>query len=564
MYLHPYLRSGLYSLLCILMCSCSLTPRELTTADRLMETAPDSALHILQHASASNYTSQSTRALYGLLMIQALNQNLLPLKPDSLLDFSIDYYQKHPDKDRLGACYLYKGRSCKARLQYEKAVEFYMKALDELQGSKNLILLGRINFDLGDINILQNDYALAREKYTMAYGYFMRAKLNAQAFYSRLNIGRTYHQAKDYKSAQRYYRKLVTLPEDSLQQGALLQEIALNYYDDKRLDSALVYYRRLIHYPYMGNNMSIRYNYLANVFFDLNNVDSAYIYAKAALEFEPGIRTQRECYRILTNTEYLKGNMKEMSSYMNHYVRLGDSLRRIDAQTKGSILENIHNTNLEVEKTRNKVWYLLGCLVLVMLGGFLLYSRLHRRTKIEKIHLETQKIQTREIHKKQIETEKIRMQAEKMHTEETHSKQKAGIRAEIMLKHGDALLEKMEALKAEQSSERKKATLAQRELLDRKIYDKLLHFNDINFFYRQMDTVLNNLVSKLKKRYPSLSDKEICWCCLFLLKVPTTDIYMLLHYQVGSLKKMRQRLAQKLVLSGAPALNDFLIGMLSE
>ncbi len=46
-------------------------------------------------------------------MMQALNSKFLPIKPDSLLDFSIAYYQEHPQKDYLATSYLYKGRMYK-------------------------------------------------------------------------------------------------------------------------------------------------------------------------------------------------------------------------------------------------------------------------------------------------------------------------------------------------------------------------------------------------------------------------------------------------------------------
>ncbi len=50
--------------------ACSLVPNELKTAEQLIETAPDSALHILQHLSPSKYKSDKNRALYVLLMIE--------------------------------------------------------------------------------------------------------------------------------------------------------------------------------------------------------------------------------------------------------------------------------------------------------------------------------------------------------------------------------------------------------------------------------------------------------------------------------------------------------------
>jgi hypothetical protein len=133
-----------------------------------------------------------------------------------------------------------------------------------------------------------------------------------------------------------------------------------------------------------------------------------------------------------------------------------------------------------------------------------------------------------------------------------------------MLKYKVTLHQRIETIRTEQSSLRKKASISGKETLDRKIYDEILHLNDVDSFYLEMDTVLNNLVTKLKTQYPYITPKEINWCCLHLLDVPTTDIYMLLDYKVDSLKKMRQRLAAKTGLSGVTELDDFLNRILSE
>lgn len=153
---------------------------------------------------------------------------------------------------------------------------------------------------------------------------------------------------------------------------------------------------------------------------------------------------------------------------------------------------------------------------------------------------------------------------EKIRTEESHKIQKETYRIETMLKHRDALHQKIEEFKAKHASERKKASPAEKLKIDRKIYEEFLHLNDMDYFYREMDTVLNNLVSKLRTRYPSLTSKEVMWCCLYLLNVPVFDIYLLLDYKVDSLKKMRQRLAHKINLSGVTELDDFLTKMLTE
>jgi tetratricopeptide (TPR) repeat protein len=217
---------------------CSILPDELKRAESLIETAPDSALIILKHLSPDKYKSDADRALYGLLMIKALDKKMLPLKPVSLLDNSLAYYQSHPVDNRLAACYFYKAHTYKYTLQYEKAMNFYLKALDAVENKKDYTLLGKINFDMGDIYNIQRDYILARQKFHNAHAYFLQANSQLLAFYSLLYIGRTFHAAKEYKKAQIFYQNNIIQAKDSIQQGAMYQEIGLNFYDSKRLDSA--------------------------------------------------------------------------------------------------------------------------------------------------------------------------------------------------------------------------------------------------------------------------------------------------------------------------------------
>jgi tetratricopeptide (TPR) repeat protein len=530
-----YIPYWLITLICINWYSCSLMPDKLKTAEQLIEASPDSALRILQQLSPREFSFEADKALYGLLLFRALDKKLLPLKPDSLLSFSLNYYQRHHDKVRLAYCLLYKGRSDKYALRYDDAMDSYLKAYDLIQYGNYFLLLGRINSDIGDIHNIQKDYTLARKKYKLAYQYFTKLKLQSLAFNSLLDIGRTYHTAKEYHTAQHYYRTAFRQVCDSIQYGALLQEIAINHYENKQYDSALLYFRKVISYPYILNNRAIRYYYVADLFSDLQQIDSAGYYAKRSFSYNPDIRTRRECYRILTNVAYTTGDKKMMSVYMNRYVEISDSLRKIDAQTKGSVLETMHETRQKFSNTKLERFYLFGLLLLFVTIGCFIF--ILTRKKIQK---------------------------EKLRIEEIHQQQKIMIRKEVVDKQRKALSKRMEEIKATQAKERKNSSSAMKDAMDRELYNQLLHLNDVEYFDREMDVLLNNMVSKLKNRYPSITDKEKTWCCLHLLCVPSTDILMLFNYKVDSLNKMKQRLAQKVQLNGVAEIDNFLNELLSQ
>lgn len=510
-------------------------PDELKTAGQLVETDPDSALHILRQMPPYKYKSGENRALYGLLMVQALNSKYLPLKPDSLLDFSIAYYQEHPQKDYLATCYLYKGRTYKDGFQYERAIEFYLKALDEAKSSDNYNLKGKINYDLGEIYSVQRDYALARQKFTTAYSWLSKGNSKAPAFYSLLHIGRTFHSAKEYKRAQLYYQKILHRANDSIQKGILLQEIGLNFYAAQMPDSALVYLREVVNYPYKANNRAIRYSLLADLYFDLDQIDSSNYYAVNALKYETDIRTKKTCYRILVNAAGTKGNITDLKKYMARYQDCSDSIRAIDAQTKGSVLETMHETKQEMAKSNQKFWYVCIALFLAITVFILAYMAKHRRSKLEKQLSEEKRLQ-----------------------------QRADLRMEAVMKKQEILQRKIKKKRVEYDNIWRKGGSEERKNMILEMYDDLLHFNNTDLFQKEMDTEMNHLVTKLKTRYPSLTDKEIHWCCFHLLDVDPADIMVLFNYKVDSLKRMKQRLVNKTNLSGVNEIDNFLNSILCE
>ena len=155
------------------------------TAEQLMETSPDSALLLLRQIKPNQTLSSADQASYGLLLFEALDKKYLPLKPDSAINFSLEYYQNKNDKARLAKCYFYKGRMYKYAQQYDEATEMYLKALDNCQDKKDYALMGKIYGDMGYICSIQKDYVKAREKHQLAVTCLNKIGKTADASFSK-------------------------------------------------------------------------------------------------------------------------------------------------------------------------------------------------------------------------------------------------------------------------------------------------------------------------------------------------------------------------------------------
>ncbi|MEI8272177.1 MAG: hypothetical protein WCG08_06105 [Paludibacter sp.] len=518
---------SVFLFLSLVLACCTNPPNELQKAESLVETKPDSALQILRHLSSNKYKSTENKALYLLLMTEALDRRKLPMLPDSLLDFSMHYYQKYPDPVRLANCYLYEGRKYKYSFQLDKASSSFVQGLELIENSEEYLLSARLNFDLADISLYQKEFDKARQKYSEAYYLYLKAKSIYFANTTLLSIGISYCYEKKYKDAQQYFYRFYLNSNDSLSKGLAIQNLGINYYALKQYDSALFYLRKSLSYPYIQTNMAVRVYYLADLYFDLHQYDSAGYYAKKSFSYKSDIVTRRECYRILVNTSNAKKDVSGLKEAMVAYQNCIDSIRKIDAQPKGSYIETMHHSKREAVKTRKWLGYLSLGIILILILSVLLYLQLHKR-KSRELNQSTEK------HK------------------------------ELMLKHREALIQKIKNTKDSQTAIRKKLSFAEKELLDKKIYNDILHLQDTSYFLKLMDANMNNLPGKLKERYEEVSDREIKWCCLTLLEIPVTDILNVLDYKLEALNKMKTRLAAKLQLQSATELSIFLQGILSE
>ena len=517
-----YARFKIFSLLLVLfLAGCSFFPNDLKTAERLIETAPDSALQILRNIQKDHVLTDADRALYGLLLFQALDKNELTLQPDSVINFSISYYDKKNDDNKLAICYFYKARMFKYAQKYEEATKFYLSTLDLSKNGKNYDLLGKVFSDIGEISATQGDNVTAREKFKLAVINFNKINKPIPAGYRTIDIGRTYRNEKNYKTAHKYFTSVLKNSNDSMLDGAAYQEIGVNFWFNKKLDSAQIYLHKSLCYPYKGNDYSIRNFALADLFYSKGQYDSAVIYADKALKYPASFFTQRECYRILANTCYINGDYKRMAEYMTKFQSCSDSVRLIETQTKSAVIENIYR------------WLLItgSFLPVIILFGFLIYMRLRKKSIVH----ETKIVQ---------QVEQLESYGEKLH-------QKQGL-----LKTG--LVQKIEDARTLQMPKYKKSTLAQREEIDKEIYNACLHVNNWKAFSDLMNDTFNGIIITLENNFPDVGRKEIIWCCLHLLEIPSTDIALILEYQQVSLYKLKQRLAQKMNFTSTKELDQYL------
>ena len=406
-----------------------------------------------------------------------------------------------------------------------------MLALDNLKGTNDYNLLAKIYSDIGEICFVQNEVDDALAKFTLSEDYLIKAGAVLDALYKKIDIGNAYRSMKEYGKAYIYFRDVLIESKDSILSGIAYQEIGTNFFLETKYDSAVFFLKESLNYPAREFNRAIRLYCLSEVYYELVQLDSALYFANRSLEYPANFYTKRECYRILANSSYLKGDYKTMAGYMTFYQAMSDSVRKIDVQTKSTIIENIHHSVDKVNKSKRSMWVALSFLPLLFFIGIFIYVRLRNRSKGAEVELE---------HKK----EKLVEYEQKLYSNHEQLK--------------DNLLFKIEEVRKREKAKNKRLSLYEKQEFDLKVFDECLYVNDSVAFDKLMNLTFNNILVKLHRLNPELSRNELVCCCLLLLDLNSQEIILILNVELNTLYKLKQRIAQKLNLNSSTEILPFL------
>lgn len=286
---------------------------KLYVAENIIETLPDSTLHILNVMDFLQLNDES-KALYGLLYTASLYKCSQPVANDTFIDRSIHYYQKNGDKMRLANAYYYKGAVNYTRKEYVKSVN-YLKLAEEI--SEQL-----------------NDELLRNKIYErLAYANFV-----------------TEHGSQSLKYSKRFLDSSLKLRDAELISRGFAC-VSSSYYLLNHIDSATIYINMCM--PQIINlDSSLQAHIFANIAFlayENGNIEQAEIYVKKALK----IKNNYYAYYISGLLEYDKGNKEEAKVFWKK------ALNTDDEKLKGIVYENLSkfyaNDNNYEEAYRNNI-----------------------------------------------------------------------------------------------------------------------------------------------------------------------------------------------------------------
>ena len=543
MFRSRFLRLWFYSLLCILAGSCTQVPDGMKTAERLMETAPDSSLHILQHINSHKLYSSSNKALYALLMSQALDKNNIKLESDSIIKTATDYYTGR-EPERAGYAWFYHSRTAGKRGDAKEQAVNLLKAQEFAQHTENYKLLGLIYCDKGNMYKSQRQFDSMVHYYRLSFHSFQRSNSTRNSITSLINIGYGFLFLSKPDSAVPNYRlaeRLALATHDTVQISTVYRSLGSVYFQKKDFQKALYYYK-LAPLTSIGIHNSDKWYMMAKAYIQIGKLDSARILLnriKDPQELAP------DYYSLWQSIYEKEGNLKEALHTANKINLVKDSIYQRKLSISFAGLEKkykyqglqLDNQQLVINNKQKELFLLFTLFALSIFVVVVLFWRFEVKRK--------QFIVQNEL----LEKEKAFVEIEKDKVEKE--------------KENSTLLEKqlkLQAILLLNIEQHRKNAIKRPGLW--KNDSKENHSEQNDTFYEEliscMDLEYNNISQRLSLSFTTLTRNDILICCLLLAGFDTGMIATILDVKLDSVTKHRYRLRLKLRLQNSDHLVDFL------
>jgi len=248
-------------LIALLLAACGSTDinRKLDRAEALMAEHPDSALAILQGVDTLQLSGRADRALYSLLLSQALDKNYINIASDSIIAPAVAYYTEQRDPLRYAMTQYYLGRTLFHSGKYAKSLVALYAAYDKALELNNDFWIA---MSARGLSFSYNHTGNAAEEYKyceISCEYFKKANYPLHAIYALMDLGIAYYNNGDYLKATDLLKTVADsayrYDDAGLEQEALLS-LGRAYYGKKEYANSINVFEELGRKYYMSTEDS--------------------------------------------------------------------------------------------------------------------------------------------------------------------------------------------------------------------------------------------------------------------------------------------------------------------
>ena len=543
-------------------------PHTLQQAETLMDTHPDSALHLLEGmADSLAMLPDEAQMYYHLLTIQAKDKQYITHTSDSLINRIVSFYEDYGDNERLMLAYYYQGRVYRDMNDAPRALKAFQQAMD--LNVPNYDLQAKAYNQMGALFMYQglhDEVIRVNQKSIEAY---LSLGKQSKISYALRDIARMYDIKNMPDSALHYYKKAchtALADGDSARYDGILSELGGFYYETGNTNKAMQILKQVEFSTYIRNKSHV-YSTLGNLYHYLQKWDSAYYYKEKVLEFG-NIDKAYSSYVELAKLESRKGKHQEANLYLQKAVALNDSIRcmtQTETIAKINSLYNYQhieekNTRLKLEKEKQEFWalFFIATTVCLVATGSIIILQLKRKKEYLLAKIEEKSKQDEKKYHSSLEA--ITGNMKKIAELEDMLKEKKAENDQLQQKLAEVQREKLKAQNEAIKQWNKEQKLRLILFKNSEVYQELIQASKNETFnmspqkypgkwatiQENIDSIYPDFTERLYKLCPSLSDKDLQVCYLTKLGMSPSDISRVLKQSRQAITNIRKRIMQKM------------------
>ena len=480
--------------------------RILVSAYSMVDSLPDSTLALLRKVDCDNLSAKDM-AEYSLLFTMAQDKSGLDVDNDSLIRIAYDWFQQHQDDSLYAKCLYYMGKYYMLNDSTEQAISLLT------QSSQKSNKIGDLKTESMALEKLSKVYQVVEPEKSLL---FSKKALETYARYpyatlkNRIYLNLNYSEAllaceitrKSVDVALSILPKALVL-KDSVVLADVYQDLANSYLYLGYKDSCLFYAKKTYDLQPI-KNMSCRLM-LADAYREVDSVRQCL----ALLEsLKPTLSTEKYvCFQICSQASIKMQDYEKSKMYMDSAYSCIENMYAEAVKGKADYYSSVLKKEKQKSELKGRAemqsYLLLLVIILALLViVFLLYVYKNSRSKAQKeIIFEKSQAEMKVRHEHEL------AMIEKNLSEQYHQKElsRKEVQLSIMRSYLMKLVTAVEKLNSIKTGTGKHVVLTEKD------------WKEIAAF---LDSTENMFVTRLKTRFPNLSEGDLHLMMLLRLKMP--------------------------------------------
>lgn len=525
----------LITTLCIFFNAChnsNIAP-QLQLADSLIDKRADSALCILEKLSIEKISNKSAKAIYALLLTEALDKNFKSHRNDSLILIAVDYYKDNSNNYLKTKAYYYLGRVYQDNKEYVKATEAYLTALKTASPNRAPIL--QIYNNLALCYESQEFYLPAIKTYKDSYTTAEKIQDKYGILHATRGLGNIYAIQDEEEKALSYYQKALSIAQsikDSLWENAIFCDIAKVYDDQGLYIEAKKQIDLALRYAPSNINLSPTYFWKGTILYNLEETDSAIHYLSRA-STKANIYTKASIYQTLYEINKGRKNYEQAIPYNDTALICYDSIQNIIHHTEINNLikkysTEIYEQQIKKQSQQTKSILIISILIIIFLS---IYTLMYISNRNKKAHIHWQQLLMKNQTEKATLKEEIRALS---HANEINEHKYADILNQRIKLWHQSLQICVRLFKTTTSYKKIQSIETSKNKKDKEVTQE-----ELSLIYQEINEVFIEAMQELLEQYPNLTQDDLYYCILNYLQLSNNTMKVCM--KAGSQSALTQR-----------------------